>query len=347
MKQTMPLGPLMIDCEGKKLSSEDKEILKHPLVGGIILFSRNYDSPEQVAELCRTIHALRDEPLLIAVDHEGGRVQRFREGFTRIPCMQTLGTLFLNDKQQGLQAAENIAWLMAAELREVGIDFSFAPVLDLDYRRSEIIGDRAFSTDKQQVAELAIAFHKGLEAAGMSSVGKHFPGHGAVVPDSHVAIPFDDRPLEEILENDVYPFKALTDAGMKGVMPAHIVYQQVDAKPAGFSAFWLQEILRQRVGFDGVIFSDDLSMEGASMIGDFQQRARAALDAGCDMALVCNNRPAAEQVIDALAKDYVIHAESSRRLSTMRANPRLIFNNLRDSQKWNTCHKTIQELEAL
>jgi beta-N-acetylhexosaminidase len=347
MKLTMPLGPLMIDCEGIELSSSDKEILQHPLVGGIILFSRNYESPAQVTELCKSIHAVRAEPLLIAVDHEGGRVQRFREGFTRIPCMQKLGKLFLKDKQTALDAAEQLAWLMAAELREVGVDFSFAPVLDLNYGCSDIIGDRAFSADKYDVAALATAFHSGLATAGMRSVGKHFPGHGAVVPDSHIAIPVDERDFEEIMENDIYPFQALTEAGMNGVMPAHIIYQQLDPLPAGFSSFWIQTILRQKLGFNGVVFSDDLSMEGATQVGNFEQRARAAITAGCDMALVCNNRSAAEQVIDALAGDYEINKESSQRLSVMRANPAIAYADLRISKKWNQCYKTIQMLEAL
>lgn len=343
MKPAMPLGPLMIDVEGVELSAVDRDILKHPLVGGVILFSRNYEATEQVSELCRDIHALREEPLLIAVDHEGGRVQRFREGFTRIPCMQSLGNVYANDKQQGLEQAQSVAWLMAAELRQVGVDFSFAPVLDLDYGCSEVIGDRAFSEDKQVVADIAEAFQRGLTDAGMASVGKHFPGHGAVAPDSHIAIPVDERSFETIMADDVHPFKQLINAGMKGIMPAHVIYQQVDPLPAGFSKFWLQEVLRQQLQFDGAIFSDDLTMHGASVIGDYVARASQALQAGGDMALVCNNRDAAEQIIDGLS-GFQINANSVERLVNMRPNLDAAVDVTQDSAKWQHCHQIAEML---
>lgn len=341
MKTPMPLGPLMIDIDGIELSQVDRDIIRHPLVGGIILFSRNYESVEQVTLLCNEIHRLREESVLIAVDHEGGRVQRFRDEFTRIPCMQSLGDVYFDDKQQGAEYARSVAWLMAAELRQVGVDFSFAPVLDLDYGCSEIIGDRAFSRDKRVVADVAEAFQQGLADAGMASIGKHFPGHGAVAPDSHIAIPVDDRPLEEIMQEDVYPFRQLIQAGMKGIMPAHVIYQQVDDMPAGFSEFWLQDILRQQLGFNGVIFSDDLSMEGASVVGDFEQRAQQALKAGCDMALVCNNRRAAEQVIDGLS-DISINIDSVERLKRMR--PTIANVDVQDEKKWQRCQQIVEEL---
>jgi len=343
MKSPMPLGPLMIDIEGVELSPVDRDILKHPLVGGIILFSRNYDSIEQVSLLCDEIHRLRAAPLLIAVDHEGGRVQRFKEGFTRIPCMQTLGDVYADNKNNGLNYAQQVAWLMAMELRQVGVDFSFAPVLDLDYGCSDIIGDRAFSEDKQAVADIAEAFQQGLADAGMASIGKHFPGHGAVAPDSHVAIPIDERPLEEIIKSDVYPFRQLIQSGMKGIMPAHVIYQQVDEMPAGFSEFWLQEVLRKQLEFNGAIFSDDLSMHGASVVGDFEQRTRQALKAGGDMALVCNNRTAVEQIIDRL-NGIEINLDSIERLNKMRPTTSVPSGHIQDSTKWQQCRKTIEGL---
>lgn len=343
MKTPMPLGPLMIDVEGVELSQVDRDILKHPLVGGLILFSRNYESKEQVSALCDEIHSLRKEPLLIAVDHEGGRVQRFREGFTAIPCMQSLGNIYTENAQEGLKQAQQVAWLMAAELREVGVDFSFAPVLDLDYGCSEVIGDRSFSSDKTAVADIAEAFQRGLAEAGMASVGKHFPGHGAVAPDSHVAIPVDKRPLEEIMALDVQPFIRLIKSGMTGVMPAHVIYENVDALPAGFSEFWLQDVLRKQLGFNGAIFSDDLTMHGASVIGDFEARARQALKAGGDMALVCNDRCAAEQVIDGLS-DITINQDSVNRLVNMRPNSRVLPNRVADSNQWRACQQTIESL---
>lgn len=339
----MPLGPLMIDIDGVELSSVDREVLKHPLVGGLILFSRNYESVEQVSLLCEAVHKLRAEPLLIAVDHEGGRVQRFKDGFTQIPSMQSLGKVYMDNPTLGYEYAQQTAWLMAMELRQVGVDFSFAPVLDLDYGCSEIIGDRAFSTDKEIVSALAIAFQRGLTEAGMASIGKHFPGHGAVAPDSHVAIPVDERPLEEIMQNDVYPFKQLIQSGMKGMMPAHVIYQQADSVPAGFSEFWLKQVLRQQLGFGGAIFSDDLSMHGASVVGDFEQRARQTLKAGADMALVCNDRSAVEQVIDRL-QGYIINMKSVERIKNMRPITPPFLGVIQESQQWQQCRKTIDRL---
>ncbi|MGB0238718.1 MAG: beta-N-acetylhexosaminidase [Cycloclasticus sp.] len=343
MKSPMPLGPLMIDIDGVELSSVDREVLKHPLVGGLILFSRNYESVEQVSLLCEAVHKLRAEPLLIAVDHEGGRVQRFKDGFTQIPSMQSLGKVYMDNPTLGYEYAQQTAWLMAMELRQVGVDFSFAPVLDLDYGCSEIIGDRAFSTDKEIVSALAIAFQRGLTEAGMASIGKHFPGHGAVAPDSHVAIPVDERPLEEIMQNDVYPFKQLIQSGMKGMMPAHVIYQQADSVPAGFSEFWLKQVLRQQLGFGGAIFSDDLSMHGASVVGDFEQRARQTLKAGADMALVCNDRSAVEQVIDRL-QGYIINMKSVERIKNMRPITPPFLGVIQESQQWQQCRKTIDRL---
>lgn len=299
----MTLGPLMVDVSGLALTDTEKDILKHPLVGGVILFSRNYASPEQLAALTSEIHGLRSPHLLIAVDHEGGRVQRFREGFTRLPAVAALGRHYHEHRQRALHQAEVTGWLMAAELRAVGVDFSFAPVLDLDYGVSQVIGDRAFHRDPLAVTELARAYISGMKQAYMAAVGKHFPGHGAVEVDSHLGLPVDDRHLEDMLQADMLPFSRLCQQALAGVMPAHIVYSQCDSLPAGFSPYWIQQVLRQRLGFQGAVISDDLSMEGAAVIGDMTQRAEAALSAGCDLVLLCNNPQQVETVLDKLKCD--------------------------------------------
>jgi beta-N-acetylhexosaminidase len=293
MPTQLSLGPLMIDIAGTELSDLDRMRLCHPLVGGMILFTRNFVSPEQLTHLCTEIHALRSPPLPIAVDHEGGRVQRFREGFTRLPAMRRLGELRDKAPDAALEAARGIGYVLAAELRACGVDFSFTPVLDLDYGRSAVIGDRAFHRDPQIVAELAGALSEGLRQAGMLACGKHFPGHGHVAADSHVAIPVDERSLAELAE-DLLPYRRLR---LDAVMPAHVIYPRVDAWPAGFSPLWLN-MLREEFKFDGVIFSDDLSMEGASVAGDIVARASAAWDAGCDMLLVCNAPQAVGELLE-------------------------------------------------
>lgn len=276
-----PLGPLMIDVAGTALTDLDRERLCHPLVGGVILFGRNYASREQLAALCGEIHALR--PLPIAVDHEGGRVQRFRDGFTRLPAMRQLGQWWDKSPRAAVESARALGFLLAAELRADGVDLSFAPVLDLDWGHSGVIGDRAFHSDPQAVIDLAGGLIEGMREAGMACCGKHFPGHGWAAADSHTAMPVDERDLAA-LAPDLRPYRELK---LDGVMPAHVVYPQVDARPAGFSPVWIAK-LRDELAFDGVIFSDDLSMEGACVAGDIVARAQAAWSAGCDMLLVCN-----------------------------------------------------------
>lgn len=298
----MSLGPVMVGISGPQLTPEERDMLRHPMVGSVILFSRNYENPQQVAALVAEIHALRQPHLLVAVDHEGGRVQRFREGFTRLPAARRFGEIYDSDPKRARRLAETAGWLMAAELRAVGVDFSFAPVLDLDYGVSTVIGDRSFHREADAVGDLASYYIAGMQHAGMAAVGKHFPGHGAVEVDTHAAIARDDRPFEDIWAEDIRPFQRLIGTGLAGIMPAHVMYPKVDARPAGFSPFWIQEVLRRRLGFQGVVFSDDLLMEGASVAGSVADRAEAALAAGCDMALVCNDCDAISDTLQRLER---------------------------------------------
>lgn len=292
----MSTGPLMIDIAGLALTDVERERLAHPLVGGVILFSRNYRDPEQLSALCAEIHALRTPPLLIAIDHEGGRVQRCRAGFTAIPAMRRLGEWWDRSPHAAVETTRMLGFVLAAELRVCGVDLSFTPVLDLDWGRSRVIGDRAFHRDPRAVTVLAGALIEGLYQAGMASCGKHFPGHGWVEADSHVEIPVDGRHLSEMAD-DLAPFRALIAQGkLAAVMLAHVIYPRVDERPAGFSPRWLG-MLRDEFGFDGVVFSDDLAMTGASVAGDIVARAEAAWAAGCDMLLVCNDPAAAETVL--------------------------------------------------
>lgn len=285
-------GSLMVDVAGTWLTAEDRRFLRQPEVGGLIIFARNIEHPRQVRELSASIRAIRPD-LLLAVDQEGGRVQRLRQGFVRLPAMRAIAS-----RPDAQVLAEHCGWLMATEVLAVGLDLSFAPVLDLDHERSAVVGTRAFEGDPERAAVLAGAFMRGMNAAGMATTGKHFPGHGWAEADSHVAIPTDDRSLDEIRTQDLVPFARLS-ARLDAVMPAHVIYPQVDTQPAGFSRRWLQEILRAELQFDGVIFSDDLSMAGAHVVGDAASRIEAALSAGCDMGLVCNDRAAAELALSA------------------------------------------------
>jgi beta-N-acetylhexosaminidase len=293
----LPRGPVMVDVAGLELTNAERERLAHPLVGGVILFTRNYAASDQLQSLSAAIRGLRTPPLLIGVDHEGGRVQRFRAGFTELPPMRQLGEQWDRDAAAAAAAAERIGGSVATELSAHGIDFSFTPVLDLDYGHSAIIGNRALHRNPNAVAHLAWALCQGLRAGGMAAVGKHFPGHGFVHADSHVELPVDDRPLAALEQSDLVPFGALVRLGIEAIMPAHVVYPAVDAHPAGFSQRWLQDVLRGRLGFDGLIFSDDLSMAGAHGFGDIAARAQAASTAGCDMVLVCNDPDAADTLL--------------------------------------------------
>ena len=299
-KVKRPLGPVIFDPEGTVLTDADRRRMTHPAAGGVILFARNYENPEQLRALTDEIERLREPALPICVDHEGGRVQRFREGFTTIPPMRNLGKLWDRDRDLAREVARAAAYVGAAELAAHGIDFSFAPVLDLDYGSCAAIGDRALHFDPNAVGALAACIVQGFGAAGMAAVGKHFPGHGFAPLDSHVAVPQDDRPVAEIMKKDVQPYRAAIEAGLAAVMPAHVIYTQADREPAGYSKYWLHEVLRGKLAFDGLIFSDDLSMEGASTAGGVPERARAALAAGCDMVLLCNDPAGQEKLLDSL-----------------------------------------------
>lgn len=294
------LGRIFADVAGLELSTEEREFLRHPDIGGVILFARNFSNREQLVRLTSEIRAVRTPQLLIAVDHEGGRVQRFRDGFTRIPPMKWIGEEWARNRSAALGIANAAGVVIGHELREVGVDFSFTPVLDIDYGRSGVIGDRAFSRDAECISELATALCQGLRAAGVPAVGKHFPGHGYVVADSHVDVPVDTRSYGDMVD-DLLPFRRLIDSGLEAIMPAHVIYQQVDSLPAGFSAHWLGNVLRKEMAFTGMIFSDDLMMEGAKPLGSIAQRAMKAFEAGCDMVLVCNAPAEARMLAEEMA----------------------------------------------
>ncbi len=301
----LPLGPVVLDPSGAALTDDDRKRLLHPAAGGVILFAHNFASCDQLAALTAEIRALRTPGLFIGVDHEGGRVQRFREGFTALPPMRTLGVLWERDRAAGRRCAHGIAYVAAAELAAHGVDFSFAPVLDLDYGSSSVIGDRALHFDPIAVGALAVELIRGFADGGMRAVGKHFPGHGFAAIDSHVGVPRDERKVAVIMKKDVVPYRAAIAAGLGGVMPAHVIYSKADAEPAGYSKYWLQDVLRGKLGFEGLIFSDDLSMEGASTAGGIPERARAALAAGCDMVLLCQNPAGQERLLDSMASTAV------------------------------------------
>jgi len=304
----------VVDVVGTTLGEEDLARIRHPAAGAVILFARNFENSEQLTALCEDIKRQREPELPICVDHEGGRVQRFKQGFTLIPPMRHLGRMWDRDREKGKELATSIGYVIASELGAHGLDFSFTPVLDLDYGGSSVIGDRALHFDPTAVGALGACLVKGLAQGGVAAVAKHFPGHGYAVADSHVATPSDDRAFKEILRKDMLPYRAVIEAGVAAVMPAHVVYPQVDTEPAGYSKRWLQEILRGQLKFEGLIFSDDLSMEGAAVAGGPPERARAALAAGCDMVLLCNNPKGLDELLESL-KDVPL--EKLERLEKM------------------------------
>ncbi len=340
----MSLGPLMVDIAGTELSADDARVLRHPLVGSVLLFTRNYTDPSQVAALTAAIRALRTPHLLIAVDHEGGRVQRFREGFTRLPAARLLGRRFDEDRRDGLELAQSVGWLMASELRAVGVDFSFAPCVDLDYGVSEIIGDRAFHSDPDSVAALAAATLLGMRDAGIPAIAKHFPGHGAVVADSHVALPVDRRDFAD-LEADIRPYRPLIENNLAGIMAAHVVFPAVDPLPASLSQRWITGVLRGELGFHGCVFADDLTMAGAAAFGDVMARAELALAAGCDVLPICNDRHSVELVLGRLNSD-VGSAASQARLVRMRARGEAPAD-LHANRHWQDTASRIADLAAI
>lgn len=334
----MTLGPLMVDVPGTALTAEDRRVLAHPLVGSVILFTRNFESVAQLESLVSEIRAVRRPPLLVAVDHEGGRVQRFRTDFTELPPQRAIGHAYDIDPDAGRRLAWQCGWLLAAELRAVGIDISFAPCVDLDYGVSEVIGDRAYHRDPEVVSTLAVACVQGMRNAGMIATAKHFPGHGAVVADSHRSLPVDRRPASE-MGGDLAPYRRLIANGLASVMVAHVLFPEVDDAPATFSRRWIQQELRWNLGFTGAVFSDDLSMGGAAFAGTVPERARRALAAGCDVLPVCNDRAATLAVIEELegASDPL----SQIRLARLHGKPTPDRYDLRHSARWLECRAAV------
>lgn len=339
----MSLGPLMIDIDGLALTAEDREVLCHPLVGGVILFTRNFESIEQLAALIADIHALRSPRLIVAVDHEGGRVQRFRTGFTVLPPAAIYGKHFERDRTAALAGAEQGGWLMASECLSLGIDISFAPILDLDLGVSSIIGDRAFHRSIEGVTQLAGAWMRGMKRAGMAATGKHFPGHGGIAADSHLELPVDERDYVELRQRDMVPFERLIANKLAAIMMAHVVYPRFDSLPASFSPRWIRGELRDGLGFQGAVFCDDLTMEGAAGIGDYVARARQALDAGCDMLPVCNKREGVVQILDGLGE----HEDPVAQLRLVRLHGRANYNlaELQGRPEWRSACNAVAALE--
>ncbi len=340
------LGPVMLDVIGTALADEDIRRIQHPLTGGVILFARNYENRTQLTALTSAIHAARPG-VIVAVDHEGGRVQRFKtDGFTKLPAMARLGALWDRDVLAAVKATTDVGFVLAAELRACGVDLSFTPVLDLDFGNSGVIGDRAFHRDPRVVTMLAKALNHGLALAGMANCGKHFPGHGFAAADSHVAIPVDERDLDQILADDAAPYGWL-GLGLAGVMPAHVIYPKVDKHPAGFSKKWLG-ILRNDMNFQGVIFSDDLSMEGASVAGTVVDGAEAALAAGCDMVLICNSPEKADQLLAGLQTDaFGTTVQSSARIASLVPQQSAVtWESLQEDGRYLSAKRQIEALTA-
>ena len=334
----MTLGPIMVDVPGTSLTAEDRRVLAHPLVGAVILFTRNFDNVEQLEDLVRDIRAVRAPSLLVAVDQEGGRVQRFRAGFTELPPQRVIGRLYDLDPEAGRRLAAQCGWLLAAELRAVGIDLSFTPCVDLDYGVSEVIGDRAYHRDPEVVARLAVSAMQGMREAGMAATAKHFPGHGAVVADSHRALPVDRRPLEE-LGDDLLPYRRMIANGLSSIMVAHVSFPDVDEAPASLSRRWVQSELRGRLGFTGAVFSDDLSMAGAAYAGSVPDRARQALAAGCDVLAICNDRSGVLDTLEELADEA--DPLSQVRLVRLHGRPTPARSELAELPRWQECRSAV------
>jgi beta-N-acetylhexosaminidase len=334
----MTLGPLMVDVGGTALSAEDRRVLGHPLVGAVILFTRNFETLDQLEGLVHEIRAVRTPPLLVTVDHEGGRVQRFRTGFTELPSQRAIGRVYDVDPDAGRELARQCGWLLAAELRAVGIDLSFAPCVDLDYGVSEVIGDRAYHRDPDVVARLAVAAMQGMREAGMAATAKHFPGHGAVVADSHRALPVDRRSLAE-LGDDLLPYRRMIANGVASIMVAHVLFPEVDDAPASLSHRWVQSELRWGLGFTGAVFTDDLSMAGAAFAGSVPERARRALAAGCDVLAICNDRAAVLATLDELAGET--DPLSQVRLVRLHGRPMPSRRELAELPRWRECRSAV------
>jgi beta-N-acetylhexosaminidase len=340
----MTLGPLMVDVAGTELMPEDIEILRHPLVGGVILFTRNYRDPGQLTALVSAIHAARSPALIVAVDHEGGRVQRFRSGFSVLPPLRRIGKEYDLDPKAGLELSRHMGWLMAAELRACGVDLSFAPCVDLDYGVSEVIGDRAFHSKAPAVSQLASAYMHGMKDAGMAATAKHFPGHGAVVADSHTAAPVDRRPFVD-MDDDLMPYRRLISNGLPAVLVSHVLFPEVDGENvASVSSRWIKNILRRELEFKGAVFSDDMSMAGAAVAGDIVERSRRALDAGTDMVLICNSRPSVVAVLDQLKIEP--EPATSIRLVRMRGREGMSHDALMASAEWQKCREQLARCSA-
>ncbi|MGH1484942.1 MAG: beta-N-acetylhexosaminidase [Cellvibrionaceae bacterium] len=334
----MLFGPVMLDLESTVLTPDEEELLQHPLVGGVIFFARNYESLAQISALTAAIRHIRPQ-ILIAVDQEGGRVQRFKDGFTRLPAMQQFLPLYRKNPKSALSLVKDSGWLMASELLAIGVDFSFAPVLDLDDCSSPVIADRSFSDQPTETVALASAWMEGMHEAGMATTGKHFPGHGSVTVDSHLSLPLDSRDWGSIQKHDLVPFEKL-QLSLDAIMPAHILFPEIDpSQPVGFSSHWLKTVLRKELKFEGVIFSDDLTMEGAASAGSFIQRANLALEAGCDMVLICNNREGALEVLEKLVVDDRL--ESDARLRSMAARKTVNDQQIKSTSRWKLSHQLL------
>ena len=339
----MTPGVLMIGLEGQVLTAEERDYLQHPRVQGVILFDRNLDSPEQLLALVADIHGCGSPAPLVAIDQEGGRVQRLGEPLTPLPPARVLGRMYDHTPDLAVERASQVAWLMAAELRAMGIDLSFAPVLDLDRGHSHVIGDRALHADPDVVAELGGAWVGGMREAGMVATGKHFPGHGGVTADSHTDLPVDDRPVLAVRGEDMVPFERLiTEHGLDALMTAHIVFSDLDNQAVTFSEFWIHRVLRQELGFDGVVISDDLGMEAAASVGDYPARALSAVRAGCDLVMICNELDAVSPVLDAMGADVPDETQGRvARLYPGKNAPDL--KTLRQSENWQAARSAIEQ----